>query len=99
MADRWWMTFVVAISARAIYFVGTVFGLVVFVLLNVPLWVFEMEFWACAAALGVFVALVGPPLYTRHKNRGRGTLADVREKSRPQVLCLGDEDGDGVWKV
>ena len=54
MADRWWMTLLVAISVRVVYFMGTVFGLLMIVLLRVPLWVFEVEFWLSALALRLF---------------------------------------------
>jgi len=83
------MTLLVAISVRVVYFMGTVFGLLMIVLLRVPLWVFEVEFWLSALELRLFAARVGPPLYARHKNRGRGTLAEVREKSRRKCFASG----------
>lgn len=40
------------------------------------------EFWVFACVLGILIALIGPGMYRRYRQRGLGKLDEIRESSR-----------------
>jgi len=43
--------------------------------------VFTPGFWIVVLAVGIAAALLGPPVYERHRMRGRGTLRQIKRMS------------------
>lgn len=74
--------------ARVLYFVGAF----VAVAIGFPLlfgrapelleFMLHPEFWVLASFLGILVALFGPGVYRRYRQRGLGKLDEIRENSR-----------------
>ncbi len=91
--------FLADIITRILYFIGTfvacIIGLFVFigiagrirgVALNfLEYGLFNPWLWCFFTAMSLLSALVGPSLYTKKTNRGRGTLSKVKEQS--EIYC------------
>ena len=88
MKTRWWEKVLEAIALRAVYFFGTVFffTLSCFYIFSHPAILISREFWQVALALGVLSAFVGPKMYVRHRDRGRGDLREIKLASKCKTV-------------
>lgn len=74
--------------ARVLYFLGTMvdvaagYAYVFARACSLRELMFHPEFWVFACVSGILVALIGPGVYRRYRERGLGKLDEIRKSSR-----------------